>query len=193
VESFIREAVETVRSRFGSAESLRDDPIVKAYRNFLWRLKIDPTKVRPSSEALARRILRGKNFPRINDVVDIANAVSLMTLIPIGLYDIDRISPPLILRLSRGGEVFTGIGSKVEKLKPNVPILLDSKETVLHIYPHRDSVVSSITEGIRRMLVVSAGVSGVDEELVKRSNLMVLETLLKFKCAKDYKGPWKGG
>jgi len=96
---------------------------------------------------LARRILRGKNFPRINDVVDIANAVSLMTLIPIGLYDIDRISPPLILRLSRGGEVFTGIGSKVEKLKPNVPILLDSKETVLHIYPHRDSVVSSITEG----------------------------------------------
>jgi len=43
------------------------------------------------------------------------------------------------------------------------------------------------------MLVVSAGVSGVDEELVKRSNLMVLETLLKFKCAKDYKGPWKGG
>jgi len=50
----------SVISASASLEGLKEDPVVRAYRDFYWRLGIDPTKVRPSSEALARRALRGE-------------------------------------------------------------------------------------------------------------------------------------
>jgi Uncharacterized conserved protein len=45
-------------------EKLKEDPVVKSYRSFLWRFGIDPTKVRPSGEALRRRIARGDKLPK---------------------------------------------------------------------------------------------------------------------------------
>src|SRR5512137_502425 len=49
-------------------EVLRDDPTVRAYRDFYWRLGIDPTKTRPSGEALMRRVLNGNELPNISAV-----------------------------------------------------------------------------------------------------------------------------
>ena len=46
-------------------DSLRDIPSFRAYRDFFWRVKIDPTKIRPASEALVRRILAKKPIPSI--------------------------------------------------------------------------------------------------------------------------------
>ena len=51
-------------------ETLKDHPIVRAYRDFYWKLDIDPTKTRPSGEALLRRVLHGDELPRISTVVD---------------------------------------------------------------------------------------------------------------------------
>ena len=53
---------------------------------------MNPTKTRPSSEALLKRLRRGDPFPRINTLVDICNACSVQTLLPYGLYDSDRIN-----------------------------------------------------------------------------------------------------
>ena len=39
------------------------------------RFGTDPTKVRPSSEALLRRMKKGEPFPRVNSLVDVANAM----------------------------------------------------------------------------------------------------------------------
>jgi phosphoenolpyruvate synthase (EC 2.7.9.2) len=55
----IAKALSVIRAS-ASLEGLKEDPVVRAYRDFYWRLGIDPTKVRPSSEALARRAFRGE-------------------------------------------------------------------------------------------------------------------------------------
>ena len=55
------------------------------------RVGIDPTKTRPSSEALLRRVRKGDELPRINSLVDIINWCSLETQLPYGLYDLDQI------------------------------------------------------------------------------------------------------
>ncbi len=191
LDSFVKNIVDEIRSRFKVPEALRNVEEVKAYRKFLWRLKIDPTKIRPSSEALLRRILRGKEFPRINDIVDIGNIVSMITFVPIGLYDFEKLAPPLTLRLSLSGEVFKGIGGKEEVLKEGIPILVDSKGQVIHLYPHRDSILTAVTPNIRKLLVVSAGVEGIEEELVRKSVQLVSNYLLKFGCAVSYQGPWR--
>jgi len=73
----------------------------------------DPTKVRPSSEALLRRLKRGGPFPRVNSLVDVANAMSVQLQVPVGLYDLEKIrGDELVLRLGTEGENYTGIGKE---------------------------------------------------------------------------------
>ena len=93
------------------------------------------------------------------------------------MYDLDRVSQPLELRTSRGGEVFNPIGGGVEELEHGVPILVDSRSLVLHVYPHRDSRESMIRDSTTHVLVVGAGVPDVEEELVRRAVYKVIKLL----------------
>jgi DNA/RNA-binding domain of Phe-tRNA-synthetase-like protein len=85
-------------------EGLR--PARELYR----RTGVDPTKLRPSSEALLRRVLRGGALPRINSFVDATNLCSLDFLLPIGLHDLDRLKGDITLRLGETGEGYEAIG-----------------------------------------------------------------------------------
>jgi DNA/RNA-binding domain of Phe-tRNA-synthetase-like protein len=77
------------------------------------RFGTDPTRHRPSSEALLRRVRRGEPLPRVNSLVDAANVVSLRLQVPIGLYDLDRVDGELRVRLGREGESYPGIGREL--------------------------------------------------------------------------------
>ena len=67
--AFIEERVTGYRRTY-ALETLKDEPRLRAYRDFFWRVGVDPTKVRPAAEALLRRVIQGKPFPRINALVD---------------------------------------------------------------------------------------------------------------------------
>ena len=73
------------------------------------RVGLDPTKTRPSSEALLRRVRRGDPLPRINSMVDVCNWCSLEFQLPYGLYDAARIDGDVELRIGRDGESYPGI------------------------------------------------------------------------------------
>ncbi|MFN3285411.1 MAG: B3/4 domain-containing protein, partial [bacterium] len=79
---------------------------LQAARELYRRTGEDPTKTRPSSEALLRRALRGQPLPRVNSLVDLCNLCSLDFLLPIGLYDLDRVRGEVEVRLGRPGEVY---------------------------------------------------------------------------------------
>ncbi|AEE93975.1 B3/4 domain protein [Acidianus hospitalis W1] len=161
-------------------EKLKINPIVRAYRDFYWKIGIDPTKVRPAGEALRRRINRSGKLPRINDIVDAGNIASSSTLVPIGIYDISKIIGEPSIILSKGGEEFYAIGKdKPEILQKGIPIMVD-KEKVMHIYPHRDSKITSVTDITRDILIVGAGVPGVPQELVGNAVNIVVELVLKY-------------
>jgi DNA/RNA-binding domain of Phe-tRNA-synthetase-like protein len=81
-------------------------PARELYRS----IGVDPTKLRPSSEALLRRVLRGDGLPQINSLVDINNLCSLEFLLPIGLHDLDRTRGAIVLRRGAPGEGYDAIG-----------------------------------------------------------------------------------
>ncbi len=81
------------------------EPARRLYRTF----GVDPTRTRPSSEALLRRVLKGQDLYRINRLVDACNWASLAMLLPIGLYDLDRVEGDMVLRVGREDESFPGI------------------------------------------------------------------------------------
>lgn len=78
-------------------------------RTMYKRIGLDPTKRRPSSEALLRRVRRGEPLPRINSMVDVCNWCSLEFQLPYGLYDAARIEGDVVLRLGHEGESYAGI------------------------------------------------------------------------------------
>jgi DNA/RNA-binding domain of Phe-tRNA-synthetase-like protein len=86
-------------------------------RELYRRFGTDPTRLRPSSEALLRRIKKGEALPRINSLVDVANAMSVQLQVPVGLYDLAKVKgDELVIRLGADGESYQGIG----KVKVNV-------------------------------------------------------------------------
>ncbi len=80
-----------------------------AVRTMYKRVGIDPTKTRPSNEALLRRVRKGDTIPRINSLVDIVNWCSLEFQLPYGLYDLSKISGLVTIRLGADGESYAGI------------------------------------------------------------------------------------
>ncbi len=107
---------ERLDSSLGEAEEkVRRDPPAEraAVRTMYWQAGIDPTRRRPSSEALLRRILRGDRLPRINTLVDVCNWCSLEFQLPYGLYDLERVSGAVLLRIGEPGEEYPGIGKDV--------------------------------------------------------------------------------
>ena len=75
---------------------------VTAVRTMHKRIGLDPTKTRPSSEALLRRVRKGDPLPRINSMVDVCNWCSLEFQLPYGLYDAAHIDGDVELRWGCG-------------------------------------------------------------------------------------------
>jgi DNA/RNA-binding domain of Phe-tRNA-synthetase-like protein len=110
----VREKDEALNEPLGqAAAALRtagvSPAVADAVRAMYRRLGIDPTKTRPSSEALLRRVRKGDELPRVNSLVDIINWCSAESGLPFGLYDLHRIEGPIAVRLGGPGEEYPGI------------------------------------------------------------------------------------
>ena len=99
-------------------------PQIAAMRSAYKALGKDPSRYRGSAEALLRRVLSGKGLYQINSVVDINNLVSLESLNPAGAYDLEKITPPIELRVGAAGESYKGIGKDLINIE-RLPVLTD--------------------------------------------------------------------
>ena len=132
-------------------ESLAEAEAIRAVRGMFREWEMDPSKYRPSSEALLRRVVQGKGLYRVSNVVDICNVGSIETGWPFGCYDRARISPPIVLRHGLAGESYEGIGKKTWHLEGR-PVLADAQGPFGS--PISDSTRSMITESATAALTV---------------------------------------
>jgi len=165
----LREAVYQEVKTKHNIETLKGNPTVRAFRDFYWKLGIDPTKTRPSGEALLRRVLHGDELPQISAVVDAYNLASTKTILPISGFDVDLLNQPFHVRFAKNGETFTGIGmDKPITLTEQTLVLADQKQ-VLCIYPYRDTDLTKITMQTRNAMIIVYGVPGIDEQVLKEA------------------------
>uniref|UniRef100_A0A832MN45 B3/B4 tRNA-binding domain-containing protein n=1 Tax=Eiseniibacteriota bacterium TaxID=2212470 RepID=A0A832MN45_UNCEI len=128
-----------------------DVPGVAETRALFHALGVDPTKTRPSSEALLRRVLKGEGLPRVHPAVDVCNLCSLERQIPLGLYDRDQVHGPIVVRLGRPGEGYAGIRKQRVNLEGR--LLLADDEGAFGA-PTSDSARTAVSEGTRALVVV---------------------------------------
>jgi DNA/RNA-binding domain of Phe-tRNA-synthetase-like protein len=107
-----------------AGRSLGEIPGIKVVRGFFSELGIDPTKTRPSAEALLRRVLKGSGLPAVNNVVDVVNLSSLRWLLPIGLYDAGAIRGAVRLEIGGAGAGYRGLGKDWVSLEGR-PAMID--------------------------------------------------------------------
>ncbi|MFI5371888.1 MAG: B3/4 domain-containing protein [Candidatus Eisenbacteria bacterium] len=129
-----------------------DIPGVAEVRSLFHRLGVDPTKTRPSSEALLRRVLQGKGLPVIDPIVDVCNLCSLEHQLPLGLYDRERVRGVVRVRAGLPGEGYEGI----RKGRVNVVgRLMLADDTGAFGAPTNDSLRTSVTAETGAVLVVA--------------------------------------
>jgi DNA/RNA-binding domain of Phe-tRNA-synthetase-like protein len=134
-----------------TVESLAEAESIRAIRALFRGWGMDPSKYRPASEALLRRVVQGKGLYRVSNVVDISNLVSIETGWPLGCYDRSRIDIPVILRHGLAGESYEGIGKKTWNLEGR-PVLADPAGPFGS--PISDSTRSMITESAKNVVIV---------------------------------------
>lgn len=133
--------------------------VIAAVRSMYKRLGIDPTKTRPSSEALWRRVRRGDAFPRINSLVDVINWTSLETQLSFGLYDADQIDGAVTLRRGLPDEEYAGIRKDVVHVAGRM-VLADARGAFGN--PTSDSARTMVTVATRQALVVVYAPASLD-------------------------------
>ncbi len=148
----IAAAIGSIQDRYPNTAAAGDD--VQPARQLYKALGVDPSKRRPSSEALLRRAIQGKGLYEVNNAVDCANLCSLSALLPVGLYDIDKLigaERPLAFRLGLAGECYEGIGKGTISAMGK-PVLVDAAGPFGN--PSADSLRTSVSVGAKRLLFV---------------------------------------
>jgi DNA/RNA-binding domain of Phe-tRNA-synthetase-like protein len=102
LEEFKKKVFEEIKKDY-TIEALKNAPIIRMYRDFFWRAGIDPTKIRPASEALIRRVLKDRPLPIINTLVDSYNLASIKTNMSLAAFDHKTIKGELDMRFARPG------------------------------------------------------------------------------------------
>ncbi len=112
-----------ISKEISNIQSCLNHPLAKniEYNRSLYKFfKIDPTRYRPSSEKLWRRIKRNEPFPQIFPLLDLINLLSLKWQILYGLYSLEKITPPVIACLGEENDSYFSVGNSLINLKGKI-------------------------------------------------------------------------
>jgi len=154
---------------------------IAAVRTMFKRVGIDPTKRRPSSEALLRRVRKGDALPRINSMVDVCNWCSLEFQLPYGLYDAAHIDGDVVLRLGVEGESYPGIRKDEVHVGGRIT-LADSRGPFGN--PTSDSARTMVTPATARALVVVFAPREIDARRLDHVIAVTAERMREFTGAR---------
>jgi DNA/RNA-binding domain of Phe-tRNA-synthetase-like protein len=179
LEQFKADIVERTLERW-TLDQLREHPVFRAYRDFFWRVGVDPTKTRPAAEALIRRVLRGRPLPKINTLVDAYNLASIETTIPLAAFDEDGLIGELLMREATSGEDFLGIGMNKPVILRGGEAVVEDEEKLIAIYPYRDAEACKITRETDKVLMLVCGVPNIRKDLLAEAGLVALDYVTMF-------------
>ena len=164
-----------------TTESLKEITSIAATRRVYKACGKDPSRYRPASEALIRRMLQGKELYQLNTLVDLINLASIAYGYSIGGFDADKFEgDTLTLGIGREGEPYEGIGRGMINIQ-GLPVYRDAKGGVGT--PTSDNERTKISENTRHLLVLINGYDGNKQRV--KENAEYIQKLLKEYCQSD--------
>lgn len=146
----LRESESDVRRQL-TLEGLSSDPFFASWRRAYSAFGTDPTKSKCSSEALARRVLKGNQIRHINKLVDAYNCISLRYRTPVGGEDLASMTDDGIeLKVADGHEHFVALGgADSESVDAGEVVYTSGIEVLCRRWNWRESEITKLTEGTK--------------------------------------------
>ncbi len=164
-----------------TTESLKKIGSIAATRRVYKACGKDPSRYRPASEALIRRVLQGKALYRLNTLVDLVNLASIAFGYSIGGFDAEKfVGDTLTLGIGREGEPYEGIGRGMLNIE-GLPVYRDAKGGVGT--PTSDNERTKIMDDTSHLVVLINGYDGNEQRV--RENAEYIQQLLKKYCQSD--------
>lgn len=161
-----------------TTEQLKALPGIAATRRVYKACGKDPSRYRPSAEALVRRVLQGKSLYQHDTLVDLVNLASMVYGYSIGGFDADRFEgDTLTLGIGREGEPYEGIGRGMINIE-GLPVYRDAVGGVGT--PTSDHERTRMTLQTRRVALLINGYDGSMERVCR--NAEFLQALLRNYC-----------
>lgn len=174
----VRSIAERVKSS-AHAPTLGTDPIISKYRALAGKSGgRPPIAVYP--EVLVRGVLLRGRLPRYNSVLDIVNAVSALTRIPISPVDVDRAVLPLKLAYSARDTVVRDFGGRGVYVRRGAIVLEDGVGRIVYVFPYKSTDVAPVTTATKNAAFIGYGAPGVPLSLVESSVRMVVTYIESF-------------
>lgn len=164
-----------------TTESLKDMSGIAATRKVYRACGKDPSRYRPASEALIRRMLQGKSLYQIDTLVDLINLASIAYGYSIGGFDADKFEGnTLTLGVGKAGEPYEGIGRGLINIE-GLPVYRDEKGGVGT--PTSDNERTKMTISTTHLVVLINGYDGNEQQV--RANAEFIQELLRKYCKSD--------
>ena len=158
-----------------TTESLKELSGIAATRRVYKACGKDPSRYRPASEALIRRMLQGKELYQIDTLVDLINLASIAYGYNIGGFDADKfVGDTLTLGVGKEGEPYEGIGRGMINIH-GLPVYRDAEGGVGT--PTSDHERTKITISTRHLVVLINGYDGQEDRVA--DNARFIQELLR--------------
>lgn len=165
-----------------TTETLKEQSGIAATRAAYKACGKDPSRYRPASEQLARRVLQGKELYSVDTLVDLGNLVSLFSGYPTGLLDADKIEGETVsLGVGHAEEPYEGIGRGVLNIE-GLPVYRDAKGPIAT--PTSDSTRTMLNANTSHLLFIINGYDG-DEAMIERTVEYALHLLKRYAQSKN--------
>ena len=164
-----------------TTESLKELPGIAATRRVYKACGKDPSRYRPASEQLIRRMLQGKELYQIDTLVDLVNLASIAFGYSIGGFDADKfVGDTLTLGVGREGEPYEGIGRGLLNIA-GLPVYRDAQGGVGT--PTSDNERTKMTIDTTHLMVLINGYDGNEQRVL--DNARFIQNLIKRYCQSD--------
>lgn len=162
-----------------TTESLKGMTSIQATRRIYKLCGKDPSRYRPSGEALVRRVLQGKGLYQVDTLVDLINLASMKYGYSIGAFDADKFSgDTLTLGIGKEGEPYEGIGRGMINIA-GLPVYRDAVGGVGT--PTSDHERTKVSLSTTRLLVLVNGYDGSEQGVTDTAEYII--KLLNKYCA----------
>ena len=172
IDDLLTQAVEEVKKNF-VGDKAQEHPRIKPWRTAFSKLGISGSKFPSSIESMARRVLKGDPFPKINPLVDLYNSVSLKFLVPMGGHDLDTLKGNIHLSFAEGWEPFTPMGGGETMTVPKGELVYrDDREVLTRNWVWRQCEKDKETEKTKNIFIPIDVLGDVGRE---RADEIILE------------------
>lgn len=164
-----------------TTETLKEQSGIAATRRVYKACGKDPSRYRPASEQLIRRMLQGKELYQIDTLVDLVNLASIVYGYSIGGFDADKfVGDTLTLGVGREGEPYEGIGRGMLNIA-GLPVYRDQEGGVGT--PTSDHERTKMTMETTHLVVLINGYDGCEDRV--RQNAEFIQQLIRRYCQSD--------